>query len=120
MSLPGLPTQAWLPILLLIGSNVFMTFAWYGHLKYKRSALVMAILLSWLIALPEYILQVPANRIGHGYYSAAQLKTIQEIITLVVFCVFSVTYLGEALRWNHLLAFGFILLAAWFMFMPTQ
>ena len=114
------PTAAWLPILLLIGSNVFMTFAWYGHLRYKSSALLTAILVSWLIALPEYILQVPANRYGHGYYSAAQLKTLQEIITLSVFCIFSVTYLGESLRWNHLVAFLFIAAAAYFMFLPTK
>ena len=82
------PTAAWLPVLLLLGSNVFMTFAWYGHLKFKTTTLVTAIMVSWLIALPEYILQVPANRVGHGYYSVAQLKTIQEIITLSVFGVF--------------------------------
>lgn len=115
--MPAIPTAAWLPILLLIGSNIFMTFAWYGHLKHKQSALWTAILISWLIALPEYILQVPANRMGHGYYSAVQLKTIQEIITLCVFCVFSVAYLGEAIRWNHLVAFGLIVLAAYFMFL---
>lgn len=116
----NLPLQAWLPIVLLIGSNVFMTFAWYGHLRFKSSALLLVILVSWLIALPEYILQVPANRLGHGYYSAAQLKTLQEIITLSVFCVFSVTYLGEALRWNHLVAFALMVAAAWFMFLPSQ
>ena len=114
------PTAAWLPILLLLGSNVFMTFAWYGHLKFKTTTLVTAIMVSWLIALPEYILQVPANRIGHGYYSAAQLKTIQEIITLSVFCVFSVTYLGESLRWNHFVAFALIALAAYFIFLPGK
>jgi hypothetical protein len=116
---PSFPTQAWLPIVLLIGSNVFMTFAWYGHLRYKQSALWLAIAVSWLIALPEYILQVPANRIGHGYYSAAQLKTLQEIITLSVFCIFSWLYLGEAIRWNHLVAFALIALAAYFMFLPA-
>lgn len=113
-----MPTQAWLPIVLLIGSNVFMTFAWYGHLRYKAAPLVTAILVSWLIALPEYILQVPANRYGHGYYSAVQLKTLQEIITLGVFCVFSVTYLGESIRWNHLAAFVLIVVAAYLMFLP--
>lgn len=112
--------QAWLPILLLLGSNVFMTFAWYGHLRHKHAPLLAAIAISWLIALPEYILQVPANRLGHGFYSAAQLKTIQEIITLSVFCVFSVTYLGEPIRWNHLVAFGLIVLAAGFMFLPAR
>ena len=117
---PTMPTQAWLPIVLLIGSNVFMTFAWYGHLRYKASPLLLAILVSWLIALPEYLLQVPANRLGHGYYSAVQLKTIQEIITLTVFCAFSVTYLGEAIRWNHLAAFALIVAAAYLMFLPAQ
>lgn len=115
----NLPTQAWLPIVLLIGSNIFMTFAWYGHLRHKQSALWLAIGVSWLIALPEYILQVPANRLGHGYYSAAQLKTLQEIITLTVFCFFSWLYLGEAIRWNHLVAFALIALAAYFMFLPA-
>lgn len=114
------PLQAWLPILLLLGSNIFMTFAWYGHLRFKGSALVLAIFVSWMIALPEYILQVPANRLGHGYYSAAQLKTIQEIITLSVFGVFSVAYLGESLRWNHLVAFALIVAAAYFMFLPGK
>jgi uncharacterized protein (DUF486 family) len=114
------PTAAWAPILLLIGSNVFMTFAWYGHLKFKTTTLLTAVMVSWLIALPEYILQVPANRLGHGYYSAAQLKTIQEIITLSVFCVFSVTYLGESLRWNHLVAFALIAAGAYFMFLPGR
>ncbi len=115
----ALPSQSWLPILLLIGSNVFMTFAWYGHLRYKSSPLIAAILVSWLIALPEYILQVPANRLGHGYYSAVQLKTLQEIITLLVFCAFSVLYLGESIRWNHLAAFALIVAAAYLMFLPT-
>lgn len=114
------PLAAWLPIVLLIGSNVFMTFAWYGHLRYKSSALILVIAVSWLIALPEYILQVPANRIGHGYYTAAQLKTLQEIITLSVFCVFSVSYLGESLRWNHLLAFALMVAAAGLMFLPGE
>jgi uncharacterized protein (DUF486 family) len=103
-------------ILLLIASNVFMTFAWYGHLKYKHASLFAVILISWLIALPEYALQVPANRIGHGYFSAAQLKMLQEVITLVVFCAFSVWWLGESLKWNHLVAFGFLLIGALFMF----
>lgn len=97
------------PVLLLVASNIFMTFAWYGHLKYKGSALWLAILVSWGIAFFEYVLQVPANRMGHAVYSAAQLKTIQEVITLVVFVVFSAWYLGEPLRWNHLA--GFVLIA---------
>jgi uncharacterized protein len=105
-----------LPIVLLTLSNIFMTFAWYGHLRYKNTALWAAILVSWLIAFFEYCLQVPANRIGHQYFSAAQLKTIQEIITLLVFAVFSVVYLKEDLRWNHLVAFGFLVGAAFFMF----
>ena len=105
------------PILLLIGSNIFMTFAWYGHLKYKASPLILVIAVSWLIALPEYILQVPANRMGHAVYSAVQLKTIQEIITLSVFVVFSVAYLGEQIRWNHLAGFALIVVAAWLIFL---
>jgi len=104
-------------ILLLLASNVFMTVAWYGHLKYKESPLWIVILISWGIAFFEYALHVPANRMGHGTFNAAQLKTIQEILTLLVFCGFSITYLGEAIRWNHLVAFGFIGLAAYFMFM---
>ncbi len=103
-------------ILLLIASNIFMTFAWYGHLKFKSSPLFLVIMVSWGIAFFEYCLQVPANRIGHGAFSAAELKTIQEIITLVVFAVFSVFYLGEKLAWNHLVGFGFIVLAAFFIF----
>ena len=101
---------------LLLASNVFMTFAWYGHLKFKTASLLLVILVSWLIALPEYLLQVPANRIGHGYFSAAELKTIQEVLTLSVFAVFSVFYLKEPLGWNHALGFGFIALGAFFIF----
>ena len=101
---------------LLIASNVFMTFAWYGHLKYKSASLVLVILASWLIALPEYALQVPANRIGHGHFSAAELKTIQEVITLTVFAVFSVLYLKEPLGWNHAIGFAFIAAGAFFIF----
>ena len=103
-------------VLLLIISNVFMTFAWYGHLKYKASPLYLAILVSWFIASVEYCFQVPANRIGHGYFSTAQLKTLQEIITLTVFVFFSVFYMKEAIRWNHLVGFGFMILAAFFIF----
>lgn len=105
-----------LTIGLLIASNVFMTFAWYGHLKYKAAPLLTVILISWGIALFEYMLQVPANRLGHGYFSAAELKTIQEVITLLVFAVFSVVFLKEPLSWNHLLGFGFIALGAFFIF----
>lgn len=97
-----------LPIVLLIASNVFMTFAWYGHLKYTSSPLWIAVLASWGIAFFEYWLAVPANRIGHSVYSAAQLKTMQEVITLVVFAGFSVLYLKESLGWNHLAGFALI------------
>lgn len=103
-------------IILLIISNIFMTFAWYGHLKYKSSPLWIAILASWMLAFVEYCFQVPANRMGHGQFSTAQLKTIQEIITLVVFCVFSVMYLKEDLKWNYLVGFAFIVLAGFFVF----
>ena len=101
---------------LLTMSNVFMTFAWYGHLKYKASPILIVILASWGIALFEYCLQVPANRIGSGIMSTAQLKTIQEIITLCVFAGFSVWYLGESVRWNHLAGFFFLVVAAFFIF----
>jgi uncharacterized protein (DUF486 family) len=103
-------------ILLLIGSNVFMTVAWYGHLRFRDEALWKVVLVSWGIAFFEYCLQVPANRIGYGDFSAAQLKTLQEIITLVVFAAFSTLYLGEALRWNHGAAFICLVAAAYFMF----
>jgi uncharacterized protein len=98
-----------LPILLLIASNVFMTFAWYGHLKFTASPLWMAVLASWGIAFIEYWFAVPANRIGHQVYSAAELKTMQEVITLVVFSIFSVFWLKEAITLNHLA--GFVLIA---------
>jgi uncharacterized protein (DUF486 family) len=103
-------------IILLIVSNVFMTFAWYGHLKHKSSVLWKVILISWLIALPEYCFQVPANRIGHYQFSAAQLKMAQEVITLVVFCAFSVFYLKEGLKWNYLVGFALILCAVFVVF----
>jgi uncharacterized protein (DUF486 family) len=104
-------------ILLLIASNIFMTFAWYGHLKFKATPLYLVILVSWGIAFFEYCLQVPANRIGHGHFSAAELKTIQEVITLVVFAVFSVWFLGEPIRWNHLVGFALIAGGAFFVFL---
>lgn len=104
------------PIILLTVSNVFMTFAWYGHLRFKNTALWAVILVSWLIAFFEYCFQVPANRIGYQVFDAAQLKTIQEIITLIVFCVFSVFYLKENLKWNYIVGFAFIVLAAFFVF----
>jgi len=110
------PMTALLPIVLLFCSNVFMTFAWYGQLKFPNVALWQVVLVSWGIAFFEYCLAVPANRIGHQVYSAAQLKTLQEIITLLVFGVFSVTYLGESLRWNNMVAFGFLCCAAFFSF----
>ncbi len=105
-----------LPIILLTISNIFMTFAWYGHLRFKSSALWVVILVSWGIALFEYCFQVPANRIGYEFFSAAQLKTIQEVITLVVFGFFSVLYLKEDFRWNYLVGFFFIILAVFFIF----
>ena len=93
-----------------------MTIAWYGHLKYKSSPLWLAILFSWLIAFLEYCFQVPANRIGYGQFNGAQLKTIQEVITLIVFAVFSVVYLKEPLKWNYLVGFGFMVMAVFFVF----
>ena len=105
-----------LPVLLLTISNIFMTFAWYGHLKYKGSALWIVILVSWGIALFEYCFQVPANRIGHEYFTAAQLKTMQEVITLIVFSIFSILYLKEDFQWKYLVGFGFIILAVFFIF----
>lgn len=104
------------PILLLIISNVFMTFAWYGHLRYKNSALWIVILVSWLIAFVEYCFQVPANRFGNEVYNVVQLKTIQEVITLVIFSIFSVLYLKEQFKWNYLVGFIFIVLAVFFIF----
>lgn len=103
-------------IFLLIISNVFMTAAWYGHLKYKESPLWKAILVSWGIAFAEYCFQVPANRWGHGQFTAAQLKTIQEVITLVVFAVFSALYLKEGFRWNYAVGFALIAAAVFFIF----
>ena len=114
--LKGFPVKAILPIVLLTISNVFMTFAWYGHLKFKHKALWLVILVSWLIAFAEYCFQVPANRIGHGTFNAAQLKTIQEVITLVVFAVFSMLYLKEEFKWNYLVGFSLIVLAVFFIF----
>lgn len=104
------------PILLLTISNIFMTFAWYGHLKFKAAPIFIVILVSWGIAFFEYCFQIPANRIGHEFYSAAQLKTIQEVITLLVFSVFSVAYLKEEFKWNYLVGFVFIIFAVFFIF----
>ena len=103
-------------VVLLTISNVFMTIAWYGHLKYKDRSIWVVIVVSWLIAFLEYCFQVPANRIGHGQFTAAQLKTIQEVITLVVFCVFSVLYLKEPIRWNYLVGFALMALSVFFIF----
>ncbi len=108
------PTIA--PVLMLFLSNVFMTFAWYGHLKYKTSPLLIAIVASWWIAFFEYCLAVPANRIGSAAYTTAELKTIQEVITLTVFAGFSVLYLKEPLTINHLVGFAFICVGAYFIF----
>lgn len=106
----------WTPIVLLIGSNLFMTVAWYGHLKFKESPLLLVILASWAIAFVEYCLAVPANRIGHAVYSAAELKTMQEVITLVMFAGFSVWVLGEPLTWKHAIGFALIALGAGVIF----
>ena len=103
-------------IVLLTISNIFMTFAWYGHLKYRDVALPKVIVVSWSIAFLEYCFQVPANRIGSYEFSAAQLKTIQEVITLTVFSVFSVLYLKEQLRWNYLVGFALIVAAVFVIF----
>jgi len=103
-------------IVLLLLSNVFMTCAWYGHLKFKHVPLWKVILVSWLIAFVEYCFQVPANRLGHGQFTAGQLKAIQEIITLVVFAGFSFVYLRERLAWNYWVGFAFIVVAAFFIF----
>jgi uncharacterized protein (DUF486 family) len=103
-------------VALLTVSNIFMTFAWYGHLKYKQSPLWVAIVVSWLIAFVEYCFQVPANRIGHYTFTAAQLKTIQEVVTLVVFCVFSLLYLKEPLKWNYVAGFAMMAAAVFVIF----
>lgn len=104
------------PVLMLIASNVFMTFAWYGHLKFGSKPLWLLVIVSWGIALFEYCLAVPANRIGHAVYSTAELKTMQEVITLIVFAVFSVSFLGEKLTMNHAVGFALIIAGAWFIF----
>jgi uncharacterized protein (DUF486 family) len=115
-----LTESRWLPIVLLTLSNIFMTFAWYGHLKFKSKPLLIVILISWGIAFFEYCLQVPANRWGNSFYSAAQLKIAQEVITLVVFCGFAVFYLGEKIRWNYIAAFACVLAAVVFAFLPNK
>src|SRR5215510_8831304 len=114
--MPKIVSPLVVPVVLLFASNFFMTFAWYGHLKYKQSLLPAVILVSWSIAFIEYCFAVPANRWGSEVYSAAQLKTMQEVITLIVFAAFSVFYLKEPLGWNHGLGFGLIALGAFFIF----
>ncbi len=114
--MPSISLAAIWPIVLLSLSNIFMTFAWYGHLKYKGASLVLVILVSWGIAFFEYCLAVPANRMGSYIYSPAQLKTMQEVITLVVFAGFSVFWFGQSLSWNHVVGFAFIALGASFIF----
>jgi uncharacterized protein (DUF486 family) len=104
------------PILMLVASNVFMTFAWYGHLKFGSKPLWLVVIVAWGIAFFEYCLAVPANRIGHAVYSTAELKTMQEVITLIVFAVFSVSFLGEKLTMNHAVGFALIIAGAWFIF----
>ncbi len=110
-------TQAHItPILLLVFSNIFMTFAWYGHLAHKSKPLLLVIMVSWGIAFFEYILVVPANRIGHTVYSTAELKTMQEVITLIIFALFATFWLGEKLTINHAIGFALIASGAWFVF----
>jgi len=110
----------WFPVVLLTVANVFMTFAWYGHLKFKGAPLAVVILASWGIAFFEYILQVPANRWGSSNFSTTELKIIQEVITLCVFCAFAILYLGEKIRWNHLMAFLCVIAAVAFTFLPRN
>jgi uncharacterized protein len=111
-----LPSLAMKTVLLLICSNIFMTTAWYGHLKYRQAPLFLAIVVSWLIAFAEYCFQVPANRIGYGEFTAFQLKIIQEVITLCVFVAFAWVYLGERAKWNHAVSFLFLVGAVTFAF----
>ena len=115
--MPATPVFPYLlPILMLLASNVFMTLAWYGHLRFKESPLFLVILVAWGIAFVEYCLAVPANRWGSAVYTTAQLKTMQEVITLVVFAGFSVVYLKEAISWNHIVGFALIAAGAFFVF----
>ena len=116
----NLTESRWLPVVLLTVSNVFMTFAWYGHLKFKAKPLALVILASWGIAFFEYVLMIPANRWGNTVYSATQLKIIQEIITLTVFVLFAIFYLGEKFRWNHVAAFACLVAAVAFAFWPKE
>ena len=114
--MPSLTSPQVAPILMLIASNVFMTTAWYGHLRFKSTPLLIAIVVSWGIAFVEYCLAVPANRYGSAAYSTAQLKTMQEVITLVVFAGFSVVYLKETFTWNYAIGFALIAAGAFFVF----
>lgn len=112
--------NAVVPIVLLTLSNIFMTFAWYGHLRFKHLPIWVVVLASWGIAFFEYCLMIPANRWGYGHFSATELKILQEVITLIVFTVFVTAWLGERLRWNHLAAFALIVAAVGLTFMPAQ
>src|SRR5262245_40499896 len=112
--------SVWLPIVMLTASNVFMTFAWYGHLKFRATPLMVAVLARWGIAFFEYLIMVPANRWGSARYSTTELKIIQEVVTLTVFSAFVVLFMGEKLRWNHFAAFVCILAAVAFTFLPKQ
>ena len=105
-----------LPVGLLTLANVFMMFAWYGHLKFKSAPICIVVIVSWLIAFVEYCFQVPANRIGSQTFTTAELKTMQEAITLIVFCAFSVLYLKEELKWNYIVGFAFMVVAVFFVF----
>jgi uncharacterized protein (DUF486 family) len=115
--MPSLPISPYiLPILMLMGSNIFMTTAWYGHLRFKSAPLAVVIVASWGIAFLEYCLAVPANRWGSAVYTTAQLKTIQEVITLLVFAGFSIVYLREPFTWNYAIGFVFVVIGAYFIF----
>src|ERR1035441_1332419 len=115
-----LTESRWLPFVMLTFSNIFMTFAWYGHLKFKDRPLWLVVVASWGIAFFEYVLMVPANRWGSNVWSPVQLKIAQEIITLAVFSVFAVLYLKTSIRWNHLVAFALVVAAAGFAFLPKD
>jgi len=116
----SLSHSRWLPVILLTCSNVFITFAWYGHLKFKNKPLLAVIVATWGIAFFEYLLQVPANRWGSAVYSATELKILQEVVTLCVFCAFALLYLGERIRWNHVMAFVCVLGAVALTFLPKS
>lgn len=116
-NLMSLLPLSWWPVVLLIGSNIFMTYAWYGHVKDKNQVLWQAVLLSWGIAFIEYWMAIPANRIGvTAGYTVGQLKIIQEVISLMVFTVYAASFLGEPIKWNHLAAFGCLIGAVVFIF----